>query len=202
LTKFKCFLLFMFGQIDKNVTRYYTFSKNDLDVFHDLLEPLSVKKKEHLLRAGEICGFEAFINKGCIMTYLLNEEGKETVLYFSVENWWVSDMCSFNEQTKSNFYIQALEDSELLILTPQTKEELLFKVPKFERAFRLMIQKNLGVLQNRFHSALAQSAEKRYEDFLNRYPGIPQRVSQHHIASYLGVTPEFLSKIRSKKAHT
>jgi len=189
----------MFEQINKNVTRYYTFSKSDLDTFNSLLKPLSVKKKTLLLQAGEVCNFEAFINNGCIMTYLLNEEGKETVLYFSVENWWVSDMCSFNEQSKSNFYIQALEDSELLILTPQTKEELLFKVPKFERVFRLMIQKNLGVLQNRFHSSVAQSAEKRYEDFLKRYPSIPQRVSQHQIASYLGVSPEFLSKIRSKK---
>lgn len=189
----------MFEQINKNVTRYYTFSKSDLDTFNSLLKPLSVKKKTLLLQAGEVCNFEAFINNGCIMTYLLNEEGKETVLYFSVENWWVSDMCSFNEQSKSNFYIQALEDSELLILTPQTKEELLFKAPKFERVFRLMIQKNLGVLQNRFHSSVAQSAEKRYEDFLKRYPSIPQRVSQHQIASYLGVSPEFLSKIRSKK---
>jgi CRP-like cAMP-binding protein len=192
----------MFEQINKNVTRYHTFSKSDLEVFNSLLKPLSVKRKTHLLQAGEVCDFEAFINKGCIMTYLLNEEGKETVLYFSVENWWVSDMCSFNEQTKSEFNIQALEDSELLILTPQTKEELLFKVPKFERVFRLMIQKNLGVLQNRFHATMAQTAEKRYEDFLKRYPGIPQRVSQHHIASYLGVTPEFLSKIRAKKAHS
>ncbi len=192
----------MFEQINKNVTRYYTFSKSDLDTFNSLLKPLSVKKKTLLLQAGEVCNFEAFINNGCIMTYLLNEEGKETVLYFSVENWWVSDMCSFNEQSKSNFYIQALEDSELLILTPQTKEELLFKVPKFERVFRLMIQKNLGVLQNRFHSSVAQSAEKRYEDFLKRYPSIPQRVSQHQIASYLGVSPEFLSKIRSKKVRS
>ncbi len=192
----------MFEQINKNVTRYHTFSKSDLEIFNSLLKPLSVKKKAHLLQAGEVCDFEAFINKGCIMTYLLNEEGKETVLYFSVEDWWVSDMCSFNEQTKSDFYIQALEDSELLILTPQSKEELLFKVPKFERVFRLMIQKNLGVLQNRFHSTIAHTAEKRYEEFLKRYPGIPQRVSQHHIASYLGVTPEFLSKIRAKKAHS
>jgi CRP-like cAMP-binding protein len=192
----------MFEEINKNVTRYYTFSKADLNNFNSLLEPLSIKKKTHLLQAGEVCNFEAFINKGCIMTYLLNEEGKETVLYFSVENWWVSDMCSFNEQTKSNFYIQALEDSELLILTPQTKEELLYKVPKFERVFRLMIQKNLGVLQNRFHSIVAQTAEKRYDEFLQRYPSIPQRVSQHHIASYLGVSPEFLSKIRAKKVRS
>jgi CRP-like cAMP-binding protein len=134
------------------------------------------------------------------MTYLLNEEGKETVLYFSVENWWVSDICSFNEQIKSDFYIQALEDTDLLILNPQSKEQLLFKVPAFERAFRLMIQKNLSVMQSRLHSIIAKSAEVRYADFIKRYPSIPQRVSQHHIASYLGVTPEFLSKIRAKMA--
>jgi CRP-like cAMP-binding protein len=182
----------MFDLINKNVTRYYTFNSVELKLFNDLLKPLSLKKKSFLLQAGEVCNMEAFINKGCMMTYLLNDEGKETVLYFSIENWWVSDISSFNEQSKSNF--------ELLYLTPQTKEELLFKVPHFERAFRLMIQKNLSVLQNRLHSIIATPAEQRYDDFLKRYPTIPQRVSQHHIASYLGVTPEFLSKIRAKKA--
>lgn len=189
----------MFEQINKNVTRYHTFSNDDLSIFNALLKPVQFKKKSYLLRTGEVCNFEAFITKGCLMTYLLNEEGKETVLYFSIENWWVSDICSFNEQSKSDFYIQALEDAELLVLTPQTKEELLFKVPEFERTFRLMIQKNLGVMQNRLHSIIAKTAEERYNDFLLRYPTIPQRVSQHHIASYLGVTPEFLSKIRAKK---
>lgn len=190
----------MFDLINKNVTRYYTFNSDELTFFNSLLKPLNLKKKSFLLQAGEVCNLEAFITKGCMMTYLLNEEGKETVLYFSIENWWVSDISSFNEQTKSNFYIQALEDCELLYLTPQAKEELLFKVPHFERAFRLMIQKNLSVLQNRLHSIIATPAEQRYDDFLKRYPTIPQRVSQHHIASYLGVTPEFLSKIRAKKA--
>lgn len=190
----------MFDLINKNVTRYYTFNSDELKLFNALLKPLSLKKKSFLLQAGEVCNMEAFIVKGCMMTYLLNEEGKETVLYFSIENWWVSDISSFNEQSKSNFYIQALEDCELLYLTPQAKEDLLFKVPHFERAFRLMIQKNLSVLQNRLHAILAKPAELRYDDFLKRYPTIPQRVSQHHIASYLGVTPEFLSKIRAKKA--
>lgn len=190
----------MFELINKNVTRYYTFNNNELNIFNSFLKPLSLKKKSFLLQAGEVCNMEAFIVKGCMMTYLLNEEGKETVLYFSIENWWVSDISSFNEQNKSNFYIQALEDCELLYLTPQAKEELLFKAPHFERAFRLMIQKNLSVLQNRLHGIIATPAEQRYHEFLKRYPTIPQRVSQHHIASYLGVTPEFLSKIRAKKA--
>lgn len=190
----------MFEQINNNVTRYHTFTTKELEIFNSLLQPLKVKKKEHLLSAGDICNFEAFITKGCLMTYLLNDEGKETVLYFSVENWWVSDICSFNERTKSEFYIQALEDCELLVLTPQTKEELVLKVPAFERAFRLMIQKNLSVMQNRLHSIIAKSAETRYKEFLKRYPDIPQRVSQHHIASYLGVSAEFLSKIRAKQA--
>lgn len=189
----------MFDAIHYNVTRYHTFQKEELNILDTLLHSVTVQKKDFLLKAGDICNFEAFINKGCLMTYLLNEEGKETVLYFSVENWWVSDICSFNERSPSEFYIQAMENSELLILTPQTKEELLFKVPSFERVFRLMIQKNLSVMQNRLHSIVAYPAEKRYKDFLIRYPTISQRVSQQHIASYLGVSPEFLSKIRGRK---
>ncbi len=190
----------MFEQINKNVTRYHTFSKKELDLFNKLLKPVKYEKKAFLLQAGEVCNFEAFINKGCVMTYLLNEEGKETVLYFSIEDWWVSDLSSFNEQRKSDFYIQSLEDSEVLTLNPQTKEELLFHAPSFERVFRLMVQKNLSVMQNRLHSIIAKTAEQRYTDFIKRYPSIMQRVSQRHIASYLGVTPEFLSKIRAKQS--
>jgi len=190
----------MFETIDKNVNKSVTFSKEELEIFHSMLEFKSVPKKTFLLRDGEVCNFEAYVVKGCIRTYYIDENGQEVILQFGIEDWWLGDVTSFHEQTPSHLFIETIEDSELLIFTPQTKEELLFKVPKFERVFRLMIQRNLAATQNRLVRTIAQNAEQKYLDFIQKYPTIPQRVPQHYIASYLGISPEFLSKTRKKLA--
>jgi CRP/FNR family transcriptional regulator, cyclic AMP receptor protein len=190
----------MFESIDKNVSRGVTFSKAELDTFHSLLAPRTVPKKTILLQAGDVCNFEAYIRKGCIRTFYLDENGSEVIIQFGIEDWWVGDVTSFHDQKPSNLFIETLEDSELFIFTPQTKEELLMKVPRFERVFRLLIQRNLSATLNRLVRTIAQSGEQKYLDFIQKYPTIPQRVPQHYIASYLGITPEFLSKIRKKLA--
>ncbi|MEO8148188.1 MAG: Crp/Fnr family transcriptional regulator [Bacteroidia bacterium] len=188
----------MFEQINKYVTKCITFSKEELEIFDLLLQHKSVTKKTFLLQEGEVCNLEAYIVKGCIRTYYIDINGFEVILQLGIEDWWVSDIASFNEQTPSKLFIETLEDCELLILTPQTKEDLLFKVPKFERVFRMMIQRNLSATQNRLINNIAKPAQERYLEFLEKYPTIPQRVPQHFIASYLGISPEFLSKIRAK----
>ena len=190
----------MFQQIDKNINRSTTFLQEELAIFHELLEYKKVKKKTHLLRAGEICNFEAYVIKGCLRTYYIDENGSEVILQFGIEDWWVSDLASFYDQKSSQLFIEALEDCEIFIFTPQSKEELLFKVPKFERVFRLMIQRNLSATQNRLVRSIAQDAEQKYLTFIEKYPTIPQRVPQLYIASYLGISPEFLSKLRKKLA--
>lgn len=190
----------MFEQIDNNINRSTTFSKEELVIFHDLLEHKKVKKKTHLLRAGDVCNFEAYVIKGCLRTYYIDENGSEVILQFGIEDWWVSDLASFHDQKPSQLFIETIEDCELFIFTPQTKEELLFKVPKFERVFRLMIQRNLSATQNRLVRTIAQDAEHKYLTFIEKYPTIPQRVPQLYIASYLGISPEFLSKLRKKLA--
>ena len=190
----------MFEQIDKNINRSTTFLQEELAIFHELLEYKKVKKKTHLLRAGEICNFEAYVIKGCLRTYYIDENGSEVILQFGIEDWWVSDLASFYDQKSSQLFIEALEDCEIFIFTPQSKEELLFKVPKFERVFRLMIQRNLSATQNRLVRSIAQDAEQKYLTFIEKYPTIPQRVPQLYIASYLGISPEFLSKLRKKLA--
>lgn len=151
-----------------------------------------------LLHEGEICNFEAYINKGCIRNYYLDENGFEVTLQFAIEDWWVSDIASFQDHQPAHMFIETLEDCELLMLSPETKEELLRKLPKLERVFRLMVQRNLAVLQSRLFKTIATSAQEKYIDFISRYPTIPQRVAQHYIASYLGISPEFLSKVRTK----
>ena len=119
-------------------------------------------------------------------------------MQFAIEDWWVSDIASFHEQKPSRMFIETLEDCEVLVLTPASKETLLKEAPCFERMFRLMVQRNLSRLQERLFQTIAKTAVEKYLDFLERYPTIPQRVAQHYIASYLGFSPEFLSKVRTK----
>jgi len=192
--------MMMFESINDYVNHCGNFASEDLAVFNSLLVPRSVKKKQILLREGEICNFEAYIVKGCIRTYYIDENGSEAVLQFAIEDWWVGDIGSFHDRTPSLFYIEAMEDSELLTLNVASKAALLERLPKFERVFRLMIQRHLVAVERRLIRTMARTAEERYLDFIKQYPKITQRVPQHYIAAYLGMTPEFLSKVRRRLA--
>lgn len=186
----------MFESIDRFVAKYIALSGEELDFFHSLLRVRRVKKKQFLLQEGEVCDFEGFILKGCIRTYYLDKEGVETILLFAVEDWWVSDLTSFADRKPSNLFIETIEDSELLTLDFSSKARLLEKIPAFEHMYRLLVQRSLGVLQQRLYAMVSQTAEERYKYFLERYPLVAQRVPQHQIARYIGVSPEFLSKVR------
>lgn len=189
-----------FEQINKNVCKNVAFSEEELRIFNEHLQYKKIKKKTFLLQEGEICNFEAFIIKGCMRKYYIDKNGFEVILQFAIEDWWVSDIASFHEQKPSDLFIEALEDCEIFVLTPDKKEDLLMKAPRFERQFRLLVQKNLSATQSRLINSIAQTAYERYADFLKKYPKIPQRVAQHYIASYLGISAEFLSKVRAKMA--
>lgn len=187
----------MFEQIDQFVDRIISLTPEERKLFHSLLKFRRVRKRTYLLQEGEVCDFEAYIVKGCIRTYYLSDDGTETILSFAIEDWWVSDPYSFTEQTPSNMFIESLEDCELLIIDHKSKAALYEKIPKFETLFRLLIQRSLFALQKRFHSLVSQTAEQRYLAFIEKYPQVVQRVPQNQIARYLGVSPEFLSKVRS-----
>jgi len=184
----------MFSAIDRFVARYIHLSEEESAFFHSLLKHRQLKKRSFLLQEGEICDFEAFILKGCIRSYYLDQEGVETILLFAVEDWWVSDLTSFAERTPSNLFIETLEDCELLCIDYAGKALLFEKIPAFDHMFRLLVQRSLSVLQQRLYGVLSQTAEERYLQFLEKYPLIAQRVPQHQIARYIGVSPEFLSK--------
>jgi CRP/FNR family cyclic AMP-dependent transcriptional regulator len=190
----------MFESINTNVCKKSEFTPDEIEYFNSILQYKEVPKKTLLLQEGEICNFEAYILKGCIRKYYINENGFEVIVQFAVEDWWISDIASFHEKKPSKLFIETLEDCQLLMLTPETKEMLLQKVPKFERIFRLLIQRNLSAMQNRLIDTIAKSAQEKYLDFIKLYPTIPQRVAQHYIASYLGISAEFLSKVRTKLA--
>jgi len=188
------------SQINKSVLNTLSFSENELIIFNELLKLRNVTKKTYMLRAGEVCHFEAFVNKGCLRKYYIDEDGQEVIIQFAIENSWISDIPSFSSRLPGNIFIEALEDCELLYLTYENKEELLLKVPKFERFYRILVEKYLNVLQNRLHFSISKTAHEKYLDFLRHYPTIPQRVPQHYIASYLGMSAEFLSKVRKRMA--
>ena len=189
-----------FQSINQHVSKTCVFTEAELELFNSFLEVRTVKKKTFLLQQGEVCDFEAYINKGCIRSYYINENGFEVILQFAIEDWWVSDIASFHEEQPSNQFIETLEDCELLVLTREAKEELLQQLPKFERLFRLMVQRNLASLQHRLMNTISMNSEEKYLDFSKRYPTIAQRVPQLYIASFLGMSAEFLSKVRTRLA--
>lgn len=188
----------MFQEINANVCRYVAFSTEELQIFNSLLKHKTYLKKTYLLRAAEVCNFEGFIVKGSLRKYYIDDNGNEVIIQFGIENGWISDIASFSDQKPGNLFIESLEDTELLVLDPKSKENLLSQVPKFERFYRKLVEKNVSTMQNRLYFSIAKTAEQKYLDFLEHYPSIPQRVPQHYIASYLGMTPEFLSKVRAR----
>lgn len=154
-----------------------------------------------MLQAGEMCGFEAFVIKGCVRKYYIDAQGQEVNLQFAIENAWVSDISfSIYEDKPSSVCIETLEDCEFFLFSPETKEALFERAPKFERAFRILMQRSLAVTQERLFNTISKSAAEKYMEFLDHYPTLSQRVAQHHIASYLGISAEFLSKVRNKLA--
>ncbi|CAH0997473.1 hypothetical protein EMA8858_03606 [Emticicia aquatica] len=185
--------------IQNYISKFVNLTAEELSVVKACMQLREIPKKTMLLNAGDICNFEAYVLKGCIREYFIDHKGQELTLEFAVEDWWVSDITSFENQTPSIMYIETLEDCEILVLSRASKDELLARVPKLERMFRLMIQRHLSVLQKRLFSTVSYTAMDKFEEFLKRYPSLPQRVPQHFIASYLGITPEFLSKLRKRQ---
>ena len=191
----------MYTQINQNISRYVSFSPEEFEIFNSLIEYKAVPKKTILLHEGEMCNFEIFVIKGCVRKYYIDTNGFEVILQFATENSWISDISfSIYENSPSDVFIETLEDCEFYMFNPDTKEILFNKAPRFERAFRILMQRNLAVTQKRLFNAIAKTATDKYLEFLDKYPTLSQRIAQHYIASYLGISAEFLSKIRTKLA--
>lgn len=187
-----------FDLILKNIHKHIELDQAETDYFLSLLKTVQFKRKDFLLKAGEVCRYEYFILKGCFRTYTIDESGKEHIVRFGIEDWWIGDPYSFLTGQPSDYFIDALEDSEIVRISNSQMEELYKAVPKFERFFRILFQNAFIAQQYRIKQNLSDRAEERYLDFIRRYPNIEQRVSQKHVASFLGVTPVFLSVLRKK----
>lgn len=172
---------------------------NELDRITSRYKTKKVRKGEYVLRKGEICRFEGYVVEGCFKISATDRQGVEKVLYFAVRDWWVMEIDSFANQTASELDIQALEDSTLLIISKQDKEELYQEVSKVERLFRIMYQKAVSAWQRRLIRNHSMNAEERYHHFITTYPEISELVTNKLIASYLGITQEFVSVIRKRR---
>lgn len=185
-------------QLIDHFSKYIQLNTEEVELIHSLFSYKSLKKKEFLLRSGDICRTESFIISGCLRTYSIDENGFEHTLTFATEDWWTGDLLSFFTETSTSYNIVALEDSEILQITKTDLDKLYLKVPKLERYFRQLIQNAYVAQQQRIDQNLSQTAEQRYLSFVEKYPVLLQRIPQKHIASYLGITPVFLSMLRKK----
>jgi len=153
-----------------------------------------------LQRAGDVWLHAAFVASGCLRSYVIDAKGKEHIVQFAPETWWLADGVSLMSGTPSQYFVDAVEDSELLLLDGPSHQRLLNQVAGYAAAFQTGIQRHVAAKDQRIATALSSSAEERYQDFLKTYPSIAQRVPQFMLASYLGVSPETLSRIRRSRA--
>jgi CRP-like cAMP-binding protein len=190
----------MFDLILKNVSRHITLTPEEAQYFTSILQKRSLRKRQYLLQAGDISRYECFVNKGCLRTYHVDDKGQEHIVQFAFEEWWTGEMYSFLTGQPSSYNIDALEDSELFLIEKSQWEKMFIEIPKFERLFRMLLQNAFISMQRRITDNMSLTAEERYTRFSNQYPQFEQRLPLRQIASYLGITPESLSRIRSKRA--
>lgn len=160
-----------------------------------------VRRKQYLLQEGDVCRHIVFVNRGALRSYIVDKHNKEHITNFAIEGDAISDFESFFLNTPSRCNIDALEDSELFLIEKQSREEILVRIPQFERILRLMLETQVTSMQQRITSILSESIEDRYTSFSKTYPHLLHRVPQHMIASFLGVSPSFLSRILARKVN-
>ena len=190
----------LFHQLFKNINTRIALTEEEFSLTRKSYQVKYLKKKEIYLKKGEVCRHGAFIGKGLLRLYMIDEKGKEHVIQFAPEDGYISDMYSILTGEPSNYQIDALEDSFLLVQERDQIESLLNKVPKFERFMRIQIQNAYIALQRRLAANMSLTVLEKYKNFVKSYPSLVQRVPQHMIASYLGVTPESLSRARRRIA--
>ncbi|MCV9928446.1 Crp/Fnr family transcriptional regulator [Flavobacterium sp. LS1R49] len=182
----------------ENIAKHVSLTPEEQAHFLSKTETRFYKAKTILLNAGNICKESYFINSGIIRSFNINDNIVEHVLSFSCQGWWISDMYSLITQKPGQLFIEVLEDSEVVVLSKENQEQLYFDIPKLERFFRILTENSLVANQQRLMDNLSLSAEERFEKFCAKYPTLIQKVPQKQIASFIGVTPEFFSKMKAR----
>ena len=182
----------------QNIAKIVALTPEEEFLFISKTTTHQYKAKTIILIAGEVCKTSYFVNSGVLRSFNINDNIVEHVLSFACSGWWISDMYSLISQKPGNLFIQVLEDAEVVLLSKENQEALYQEIPKLERFFRILTENSLVAHQERLMDNLSLTAEERFEKFCNKHHDLIQKVPQKQIASFIGVTPEFFSKIKSK----
>lgn len=184
----------------ENVARHIRLDEEETGYFLSLIQFRTVERREYLLKPGNHCHYTYFITKGCMRIFQSDANGFEHIAMFGIEDWWISDLPAFLTQTPATHYLEALERTELIQIEKSDLEKLYVRVPKFERYFRILHQNAFVAQHQRIMQNISMTADERYLFILKKYPALEQRISQKHMAAFLGITPVFLSMLRRKLA--
>ena len=184
--------------IIQNISKHISLTSEEELLFLSKIETKHFKAKTIIFNAGEVCKYSYFVRSGLVRSFNVNDNIVEHVLSFACEGWWIGDMYSLLSQKPGNLFIEVLEDAEVVLLSKENQELLYNEIPKLERFFRILTENSLVANQERIMDNLSLTAEERFEKFCKQYPTLIQKVPQKQIASYIGVTPEFFSKMKSK----
>lgn len=189
----------MYPNLIKHIRRYVDLDELEIQMLLKYIKPIQLKKKEFLLEEGQICKGNYFVEKGCLRMFFINDKNAEQITQFALETWWLADYFSLADNTPSAYYIQAIEKSEVLSIDARVQDDLFRELPQLERYFRIIMHRALAASQLRIKYLYELSKEELYLLFSTSFPEFVQRVPQYMIASYLGLTPEYVSELRKKK---
>lgn len=184
--------------IIQHVQRLIQLDQREIDFFVSLLQAHTFPKKSYLLHERDVCNSSAFVVSGCFRAYSIDESGAEHILQFAPRNWWITDMYSLLTHKPARLNIDALEDTEAFVLTKKNQDTLYIEVPKFERYFRILLENSLVASRQRVLDNMELTAMERYAKFCSTYPELVNTIPQKQVAAYIGVTPEFLSKMKAE----
>lgn len=182
-----------------HMRRFVSLDEEEEAVLAAGLRQKKLRKKEFLLKEGQVCAASYFVLKGCLRMYFIREDGVEQIIQFAIENWWITDFQSLDWQQSSRFHIQAIEPSEIVILDRSALPALAARVPQLDRYLRLIVQRAFAAAQQKLFFVHTFSGEERYRHFADAFPQFVQRIPQYMVASYLGFTPEFISKVKGRR---
>jgi CRP-like cAMP-binding protein len=183
----------------QNISKHISLDKEEIDYFTSLLTIRDLPKKTSILKEGQLCKHLSYVNTGALRAYYIDSQGRESTIMFALADWWITDMYCFLNARPAIMHIEAMENSTIFQIDKNNLEILYTEIPKFERFFRILMQNAYTREQLRVMENLSLSAKERYDNFMNKYPQIARAVTLKQIASYLGITPEFLSALRKNK---